>query len=125
MREAPVKALFCTVCFDIRALDPRGDWTHCRCGNVSAKWLDSARGTVSVQAGIRDKARIIGFNNQMLQASVEAHDNEGWKRMHDEATDAKGYIFDKAMRGCWACILRVSETGDITWEPDEPPQPST
>ena len=85
---------------------------------MSARWVDPNRGTVSVKATIRDKARILGLNNRMLQASVGAHENECWKRMHDEVTTAHGYIFDKEMRNCWACILCVGETGDITWEPD-------
>lgn len=114
-----MKALFCTLCFDIRGLDPDGAWTPCRCGNMAARWIDANKGTVSVKATNRERARILGMNNQMLTAAVNAgsHDDECWKKKHDEATNAKGYIFDKSARDCWACIVRVGETGDITWEP--------
>lgn len=116
-----MKALLCAKCVDIRALHPEGEWTTCRCGNTSARWVDPNRGTVVVNAIDRDKVRILGMNNQMLTAGLMAggHDNECWQHLHEIATDAKGFIFDKSMRGCWACILRVGETGDIAWAKPE------
>jgi len=116
-----MKLLFCTKCFDIRALEPEGEWTRCRCGNLEARWVDPNRGTVSVRATNRAFARIIGMNNQMLLGAEESLNDEDWKLLHEIATDAKGYIFDKAFRGCWACIMKVGETGDISWAPEEDP----
>lgn len=124
-----MKALLCAKCFDIRALDPDGAWTPCRCGNMQARWLDPERGTVKVKAKNREHARMIGFNNHFLikgalgfehHEMVEAGGQwEAWQKLHEKATNAPGYIFDASKRGCWACIVKVNETNDITWE-EEP-----
>lgn len=124
-----MKALLCGLCFDIRALEPTGKWTMCRCGNLEARWIDPQRGTVSVRAYDKSSARVIGFNNSFLTAAIQGPSHldmveagghwEAWRKLHDVATAAPGYIFDKSMRSCWACVVRVGETGDIKWEPEE------
>jgi hypothetical protein len=96
----------------------------CRCGNTEARWLDPQAGTVRVRAKDRSLARILGINNRFLLKAIEGSigdDWTAWRKLHEEATDAKGYIFDKTFRACWACILRVGETGDIKWEEATPP----
>ncbi len=123
-----MKALFCGKCFDIRALDPEGEWTVCHCGNVQARWHDPGTGTVRVKARVRSVARIIGFHNGMLRRSIngptedevaKAGDSyKAWRQLHDDATNAKGYIFDKSFRGCWACMFEVGATGDVKWDDD-------
>lgn len=126
-----MKALFCTICLDIRALDPEGGWTVCRCGNLQARWLDPDKGTVKVKAQDQNRARMIGFNNHYLIGAAKgpAHLDmvkaggqwEWWRQLHDQATHAPGYIFDKDKRACWATIVKVGETNDITWETEENP----
>lgn len=130
-----MKALLCAKCHDIRALDPTGAWTTCRCGRVSARWIDPHRGTVSVRAAEQDRAypRILGLNNAFLVPALEGPSHaemvkaggqwEAWRRRHADATNAPGYIFDKDKRACWACIIRVGETSDVSWEPDPEPAP--
>jgi hypothetical protein len=126
-----VKALFCTICIDIRALDPSGAWTVCRCGNLEARWLDPDKGTVRAKAKDHGCVRFIGFNNTYLIGAakgpthlqmVEAGGQwEWWRKLHGEATTSPGYIFDKDKRACWATIVKVGETNDIAWETDEQP----
>lgn len=125
-----MKAVLCGVCLDFRALDPSCNWTYCRCGNVSARWEDPDRGTVKVRASDRSKARILGMNNRFLVQGTlglptdlikqEGGTNAAWRKLHDEATTAPGYIFDKGHRGCWACIFQVGETNDVTWDEARP-----
>jgi hypothetical protein len=124
-----MKALLCGRCFDIRALEPEGAPTQCRCGNVTARWLDPHTGAVRVKANHPRKAFILGLNNRFLYRAVRGFNHEelvaaggqweAWRQAHKEATSAPGYIFDEKLRGCWACIVRVNETGDIKWEEGE------
>jgi hypothetical protein len=121
-----MKCLLCARCVDIRALDPHGRWTTCRCGACSARWEDPDRGTVRVKADSQGAPRILGLNNTFLLGGMlsNQHDdscemggsNAAWRKRHDEATHAPGYVFDKAFRACWAAILRVGDTADIKWE---------
>jgi len=123
------KALLCAKCLDIRALDPECGWTVCRCGNTQARWLDPRAGTVCVKAKNKDFARILGMNNRFLLKGIDGFDHhemieaggqwEAWRKLHTQSTEAPGYIFDKDMRGCWACIVKVNETRDIKWEEEE------
>ena len=119
-----MKLLFCGACHDIRALDPEGAWTVCRCGNLEARWLDPHRGTVGVRAMDREVVRIIGVHNGFLSGafdpSVEKGDNIYWRNLHGIATVAPGYLFDEHKRGCWAAIIKVGETNDVFWETTQP-----
>lgn len=88
---------------------------------MSARWIDPQKGTVKVRANDRSLARIVGLNNRFLLAAFDhPHPvtNEDWREAHKEATKAPGYIFDETKRGCWACIVEVGQTNDITWEED-------
>lgn len=124
-----MKCLICTACSDIRALHPDGEWTTCRCGACSARWVDPDRGTVVVRAAARELPRILGLNNAFLIPAtrglslLEIEQNEGadgaWRVRHAIAINAPGYVFDKSHRACWACIVKVGETGDICWEDSE------
>lgn len=126
-----MKALFCTLCLDIRGLDPSGAWTVCRCGNLEARWLDPDRGTVRAKAREQGHVRFIGFNNTYLIGAAKGATHmdmvkaggqwEWWRQLHDQATSAPGYIFDKDKRACWATIVKVGETSDIAWETEEKP----
>lgn len=121
-----MKALICGMCMDIRALEPKGEWTPCRCGNAEARWLDPARGTVRVRAKDRELVRILGMNNAFLLSAIRGLSRQditaaggtdsAWRRLHGEAVRAPGYLFDEARRACWACVVRIGETNDIAWE---------
>jgi len=124
-----MKALVCASCMDIRALEPTGQWTVCRCGACEARWLDPDAGTVRVRTVDRSLPRILGLNNRFLVSAVKGltHEfkvaaggqDEAWRELHKLATHAPGYVFDEAKRACWACIVKVNETGDIAWEADD------
>jgi hypothetical protein len=128
-----MKALVCLMCNDIRSLDPKGEWTVCRCGQLEARWLNPNAGTVRVKADHPSFARMLGLNNRYLIGACRGPDHhemvaaggqwEWWRELHDKATEAPGYIFDKTKRACWATVVRVGETNDITWEPEEEPKP--
>ena len=123
------KALVCAKCMDIRGLDPDSEWTTCYCGACSARWVDPLKGTVRVRASDKTLPRILGLNNRFFIQAVRglSHEQmvaaggqwEAWRKLHTDATEAPGYIFDKALRSCWACVIKVGETGDVTWEPEE------
>lgn len=126
-----MKALVCTKCMDIRALEPNGAWTVCRCGNTEGRWLNPQEGQVRVRAKDRSFVRFLGLNNRFLIRAIEGPTTKEliasggqwswWKKLHEFATDAKGYIFDKQFRECWAVVIKVGDTGDIKWEDEAPP----
>ena len=111
-----MKVLLCTLCLDIRALDPEGAWTCCRCGNSEARWLDTKVGTVRCRAKDQGKLRIIGMNNKFLIMGCRGPAYEDHK-LPDASTVIEGLIFDHDKRACWATILKVGDTPDISWEP--------
>ena len=116
-----MKALLCARCVDIRALDPNRAWVTCRCGASSARWENPERGTVRVKATHPSYPRILGLNNTFLIKALQAPANtavKDWRELHEQATDSPGYIFDSSFRDCWACVVRVGETGDVQWEPE-------
>jgi len=121
-----MKVLLCTLCLDIRALDPEGAWTNCRCGNSEARWLDVDTGSVRCRAKDQRGLRIIGMNNMFLlagskgpsYADLKVSDRWAWwRKLHETATAIEGLIFDHNKRACWATIMKVGDTPDITWEP--------
>jgi hypothetical protein len=133
-RKYALKLLICTACSDIRALDPKCAWTTCRCGACSAKWVDPSAGTVVVRADDRRLPRILGLNNAFLIPAcrgmewAEIQDCGGrdaaWRKRHKESTNAPGYLFDESRRECWACVIQVGESNDVSWyeEPAKTPE---
>jgi len=117
------KALVCAKCFDIRGLDPNGGFVTCFCGSSSARWEDAAAGKVRCRGSW---SRILGLNNNYFVPAIAGPSHldtveaggqwEWWRKLHDRAVDAKGYIFDRERRSCWATIVRVNETNDVRWE---------
>jgi hypothetical protein len=59
-----VKALVCGECGDIQALQV--EWRSCKCGNVEGHWTNPLLGTAEFKARRRDRAFILGLNNQLL-----------------------------------------------------------
>ncbi len=117
-----MKALVCLDCVDIRALDDAAPVT-CRCGQCSARWIDSAKGTVEVSAQDRGRVRILGIHNQFLRLSTEIRGgrNSEWAAWHTAVTEgAEGYLFHKDKRNCWVALIQVGESSDTFWAPDQP-----
>jgi hypothetical protein len=119
-----MKVLFCAKCGDIRAFEPW--YTPCKCGNTEVRWVDPHAGTVMVRARKRDYAKLIGLNNRMLGAMISLVERDGfdyssdkWRELHDAATNAPGYLFDKAHRNCWAVIIGIGSSNDVKWDPKQ------
>jgi hypothetical protein len=130
------KLIFCGKCNDIRVVrahESTGDWTDCSCGYMGARWTTTSM--LRVRCDDQDpnttNARIIGMHNQFLyytfredlyyannptdNGSYGAH----WRRIQEEilkATDSY-YLFSPENRNSWACVIRIGETSDVSWEP--------
>jgi len=120
-----MKLLMCGSCMDIHSLPPDGEWGSCRCGNASARWLDSTQGTVEVRAADRSKVRIIGMHNGFLRGAYWSEFYAPpvyWRELHETiCQEADGYLFHADKRCCWACVIQVGESNDVFWAADEPP----
>jgi len=113
-----MKALICAKCMDIRALPQGTEWITCRCENAKARWSDPNAGRMVVNAKDKQYVRVLGINNTFLLEALASPNlnNDSWRHLHDVATNAKGYVFDKEFRNCWACVFKVGETSDVSWE---------
>lgn len=114
-----MKGLFCGKCFTIRSL-PRRDLEEvsCECGNIVAWWLDGAKGLARYHAEDRSQAYMIGWNNDYLVGVVEQqmhHTDALARQLHERATTAPGYHFDKSRKGCWSIILTPGMSSDTAW----------
>lgn len=126
-----MKILYCAKCNGMRSfgVDETGDgphpWTYCDCKQMAARWENPDLGTVQVLAMVPARTFIIGMNNRflrgavMLSAGAHADDNRNWRALHDEAAKAPGFVFDSSNRDCWAAIMRVGDTNDISWHPGQ------
>jgi hypothetical protein len=120
-----MKLIACGLCFDIRALIGfQDDPVSCNCGNVSGWWRNPVTGTASVHAKNRDKAKIMGISNSYLKRAFTAYDfsDAKWRELHDEATDCKGYLFDKSHRACPIVIVGIGNSTDVIWAENRPPE---
>lgn len=118
------KAALCTTCYDI--LSPYRDWETnrawrwCQCDHIGVRWLDGARGLIEVTSlHGPDYVRVIGIHNGFLAAAIK-HQRllfEDWRRLHEESTEAvsSDYLFHRDKRNCWALVVRVGESGDVTY----------
>lgn len=115
-----MKGLACASCTDLRAL-PQEDLipVSCRCGNVTAWWIDGRRGVARFHARDRQHAFGLGLCNTYLLGALsqpmEGQPNEEWRQLHADATDAPGYLFDQSNRGCWALLFRPGQSSDTAW----------
>jgi hypothetical protein len=133
------KAALCTHCYDIigpfRDWETNRAWRWCQCDHMGVRWLDGDKGLLEVTA-MHGQAhvRVIGLNNAFLTWAVERPlaDAEGWRALHDAScaqAAGTGYLFGADRRACWALVVRVGESGDITfvdyaaakWPKTEPP----
>lgn len=63
---------------------------------------------------------MIGFSNMFLQAAVAGwRMGEEWRDLHTQCAQQvePGYLFHANRRDCWAVIVRVGESGDVTFVP--------
>lgn len=95
-------------------------WELCQCGCTGAKWDDPEAGTLAVASPLRDKVLGLGLSNALLHPAVTRPGQmwEDYRNWHDAATDAPGYVFDKAKAGCWAVVFRIGSTSDTRWATD-------
>ncbi len=117
---APVKAVICTSSGDLHIHTPGTvRWEICQCGHTGARWEDPNAGKLIVAVrSDRDKVRGLGLNNQLLLPAAVTSRGQVWetyREWHDKATDAPGYVFDKARAGCWAVVFLVGSTSDTRW----------
>lgn len=110
-----MKALLCGACGDIQAL--RSEWRTCECGNTSAHWTDPDAGLAEFRGRDRTLCFLLGLNNQLLIPALlgELGIWEDFRAAHDQATNAPRHVFDKSRAGCWAVVVRVGQTNDVSW----------
>ena len=121
-----MKGLACLKCVDLRAL-AQGNLmpVSCRCENVTAWWIDGQRGVARYTAKAPTYALGVGFNNRFLLPALESAMSSGivpdeeWRKLHDEATTAPGYLFDAARRDCWVVVFKPGTVRDVEWASDE------
>ena len=118
-----MKAIICAI-GPLQIYSFGNEWTKCPCGESAARWLDAEKGimqaTVKYQAD-RTAVKLFGLNNQMLGPMMHAR-GQVWdfnRELHEIATNAPGYIFDKSRAGCWAVIALIGTTTDSSWIDDE------
>lgn len=125
---AAVKALACGSCGDIQALQE--EWRACVCGKTEARWVDARKGTAEFKdPGPHDRRYcfLLGLNNHLLVPALrgELAMFQDFRAAHERATHAPGYIFDREKADCWAVVVRVGQTSDVTWagpaEAEPPP----
>jgi hypothetical protein len=116
-----MKALVCGSCGDIQALQE--EWRICKCGNVAARWTDPQAGRAEVHAEDRSRAFILGLNNRLLIPALRGELGmfQDFRKHHDLATVAPGYVFDKSMADCWAVLIRVGASNDVVFTDEGPP----
>ena len=118
-----MKAVICSAIGGVHIHTPgEGKWEVCQCGCTGARWEDPQAGklVIASRAG-RDHVRVLGLNNQLLLPAITLPGQmwEDYRQWHDHATDAPGYVFDRAKAGCWAVVFRVGSTSDTRWATEE------
>lgn len=114
-----MKALVCGSCGDIQAL--QREWRTCECGNTSARWTDPHLGLAEFRGRDRSKCFLLGLNNRLLAPALRGELGiwSEFRAAHEVAVDAPGYVFDQSRAGCWAVVVRVGPTRDVTWASEE------
>lgn len=119
------KAAVCTSCMDIVA--PRRDWRKdrswrwCECEHTGVRWRHGERGLLEVTSrdGI-EGVRVLGLNNLFLVPAagngVNWQDAQ-WRTVHEVTCEDAGehYLFGAGRRNCWALVIAVGQTGDVTF----------
>ena len=112
-----MKAVICTARGDVHIHTPgTARWEICQCGQTGARWENPGTGELIVACrSDQDKVRVLGLNNQMLLPAITGGSWVDFRRWHDIAADAPGYVFDKGKAGCWAVVFRIGSTSDTRW----------
>jgi hypothetical protein len=123
-----VKALVCGECMDIRALNPGPEVpVTCRCGKSAGWWIDPQRGVARFwrsSPGVR--TFFLGMHNHFVVRMLQEPASDAVAReMHEMVTDAPGYQFDKAHKGCWAVLQRPGYSSDTAFEDELPTSPDS
>lgn len=119
------KAAFCIACSDIvsprRAWETDRSWRWCECKHAATRWRDGARGLIEVTSlHGPEGVRVLGLNNSFLVAAVKHGgdaDWERWRALHAvSCSDIEPrYLFHTDRRACWALVVAVGESGDVTF----------
>ncbi len=121
-----MKALACGSCGDIQALQV--GWRTCACGAISAHWVNPHTGTAEFKASETNKRYgfLLGLNNNLLVPALrgELAMFQDFRAAHEQATKAPNHIFDESRASCWAVVVRVGTTSDVTWVKEEPDGPN-
>ena len=128
-----MKILVCQKCSDMRALNPLPKTAVvCACGSSAAWWDDPFKGTARFAgrgpSGTAEWAAphvwFLGLNNRYLVAAMTEPgrilDDEGYRDLHEWATDAPGYQFDASKKACWAILVRPGMSSDTLVVPRAP-----
>jgi hypothetical protein len=122
------KAAICVACSDIisprRAWKTDRSWRWCECDHTGVRWRDGDRGLLEVTsfhgpAGVR----VLGISNLFLHRAVADPEARGgltdeeWRELHHACAEhvEPHYLFHEDRRACWALIVRVGESGDVTF----------
>jgi hypothetical protein len=122
------KAVLCMHCSDL--VSPYRDWQTdrrwrwCQCEHAAVRWVDGARGLLEITAVHGpEHVRVLGLNNTFLVAAVAgARTGVQWRDLHERtcAAAGPGYLFSMENRDCWALVVAVGESGDVTFVPYPP-----
>lgn len=118
------KAAVCIACMDIvsprRAWRTDRSWRWCECDHTGVRWRDGDRGLLEVTSlHGPDGVRVLGLNNLFLLEALRTsgEGNDGWRAWHEATCEQvePHYLFHKDKRNCWALIVRVGASGDVTF----------
>ena len=112
-----MKVLVCSICVSVHSFPTDGTWRVCDCKAAAGRWVDPQRGTVEFAEQVAGAAYFIGLHNHFLMSAmppayVYQRTDEAWRALHDETTQAPGYLFDRERRNCWACVVRPGASSD-------------
>ena len=124
-----MKVALRTHCMDfvtpLRAWDTDRSWRWCQCDHMGVRWRDGALGLLEVTAlHGPDHVRVLGMANTFLDQAIVGNvglygtdPGEEWRLLHDTVCEEipDSYLFHETRRHCWAAIIAVGDTGDVTF----------
>ena len=120
-----MKGLACSECVTLRTLTQRDfDPVKCDCGNVTAWWIDGAKGEARFYAKRRETAFGVGLNNAFLLYVLKnfgaIRSPAEWREIHETTCEhAQGYIFHKDARNCWISLFKPGTVAVVEWATPE------
>lgn len=123
-----MKVALCVHCTDfvtpLNTWQTDRSWRWCQCQHTGVRWRDGARGLLEVTSlHGPDSVRVLGLNNMFLTIAVSdparnaGLSYEKWRELHTECARQvePGYLFHEDKRACWALVVRVGESNDVTF----------